>query len=73
MRKYRCTICGYIYDPEQGDPDSGISAGTEFEDLPESWVCPVCGAPKSSFEPAGQSKYFMQENPKEQFAHFLPV
>jgi rubredoxin len=53
MRKYRCTICGYIYDPEQGEPDSGISAGTEFEDLPESWVCPVCGAPKSSFEPAG--------------------
>lgn len=48
--KYRCTICGYIYDPEQGDVSSGVKPGTAFEDLPDSWVCPICGAPKTSFE-----------------------
>ncbi len=47
--KYKCNICGYVYDPAVGDPDSGIAAGTQFEDLPESWVCPICGAPKSDF------------------------
>jgi rubredoxin len=50
MKKYKCTICDYIYDPAQGDPDSGIAAGTAFEKLPEDWVCPVCGAPKEDFE-----------------------
>jgi len=50
MTKYRCTVCGYIYDPAEGDPDSGINPGTAFEDLPETWKCPVCGAPKESFE-----------------------
>jgi len=49
--KYRCTICGYIYDPELGDPDGDISKGTEFEELPDDWVCPVCGAQKIEFEP----------------------
>jgi rubredoxin len=49
--KYRCTVCGYIYDPEEGDPDNGIEPGIEFEDLPEEWVCPVCGVDKSMFEP----------------------
>jgi rubredoxin len=51
--KYRCTICGYIYDPEAGYPDSGIAKGTPFDDIPESWACPVCGAPKDSFEQIG--------------------
>ncbi|RKX37006.1 MAG: rubredoxin [Thermotogae bacterium] len=51
MRKYRCIICGYIYDPAEGDPDSDVSVGTNFEDLPDNWVCPVCGAPKEDFEP----------------------
>lgn len=51
MQKYICTVCGYVYEPEQGDPDSGISAGTVFEDIPENWVCPVCGAGKDDFEP----------------------
>jgi rubredoxin len=51
MKKYQCTICGYIYDPEAGDPDGNIPAGTPFEKLPDTWVCPVCGAPKSDFEP----------------------
>ena len=48
--KYRCTICGYIYNPEDGDPDSGISPGTPFEKLPDNWICPICGADKSKFE-----------------------
>lgn len=49
MKKYQCVICGHIYDPKVGDPDSGIPAGTAFEDLPEDWVCPVCGVGKASF------------------------
>ena len=50
MGKYECTVCGYVYDPELGDPDSGVAPGTEFGDLPEDWVCPVCGAGKEDFE-----------------------
>lgn len=50
MQKYRCKICGYIYDPKIGDPDNGIKAGTLFEDIPDTWLCPVCGADKSQFE-----------------------
>jgi rubredoxin len=52
MDKYVCTVCGYIYDPEKGDPDSGIQPGTSFEQLPDDWVCPVCGAAKDQFEKA---------------------
>ena len=52
MGKYECTVCGYVYDPADGDPDNGIDPGTEFEDLPDDWVCPVCGVSKSDFEPA---------------------
>ncbi len=51
MKKYTCTVCGYVYDPAAGDPDSGIKPGTSFEKLPADWVCPVCGADKSLFEP----------------------
>ena len=47
---YRCTICGYVYDPQAGDPANGIAAGTPFEEVPDTWVCPLCGAPKSEFE-----------------------
>lgn len=47
--KYQCEPCGYIYDPAVGDPDSGIAPGTAFEDLPEDWVCPVCGVGKDEF------------------------
>jgi len=50
MSRYRCTVCGYVYDPEQGDPANGVEAGTSFEDLPDGWVCPECGAEKDSFE-----------------------
>ncbi len=48
--KYECTVCGYIYDPELGDPDGGIKPGTPFEEIPDDWVCPVCGAAKDEFE-----------------------
>lgn len=50
MTKYRCTVCGYIYDPAAGDPDNGVAPGTAFEALPADWTCPVCGAAKSEFE-----------------------
>ena len=50
MAKYECTVCGYIYDPELGDPDGGIKPGTPFEEIPDDWVCPVCGASKDQFE-----------------------
>ncbi len=50
MDKYVCTVCGYIYDPAEGDPDNGVAPGTLFTDLPEEWVCPVCDAPQSDFE-----------------------
>jgi rubredoxin/flavin reductase (DIM6/NTAB) family NADH-FMN oxidoreductase RutF len=50
MQKYQCSVCGYIYDPAKGDPDSGIAPGTAFKDLPDNWVCPVCGVGKDQFE-----------------------
>ena len=50
MKRWRCTICDHIYDPADGDPDSGVSPGTPFENLPESWCCPTCGATKADFE-----------------------
>ncbi|MDY6068475.1 MAG: rubredoxin [Opitutales bacterium] len=50
MKKYVCKVCQYVYDPQKGDPDSGIAAGTSFEDLPDDWVCPVCGVGKDEFE-----------------------
>jgi rubredoxin len=49
MQKYVCIVCGYVYDPKEGDPDSDIVPGTAFEDLPDEWVCPVCGVGKSDF------------------------
>jgi len=51
MKKYVCKVCGYIYDPSVGDPDSNIPPNTPFENLPDNWVCPVCGVGKSDFEP----------------------
>lgn len=49
--KYQCKVCGYIYDPEEGDPHSGIAPGTAFEDIPDDWTCPVCGVTKKDFVP----------------------
>jgi flavin reductase (DIM6/NTAB) family NADH-FMN oxidoreductase RutF/rubredoxin len=53
-QKYTCTVCGYVYDPAAGDPDNGIAPGTTFEDLPDDWVCPVCGVGKDQFEPVSE-------------------
>jgi rubredoxin len=50
LARYECQVCGYIYDPAVGDPDSGVAPGTAFEDLPDGWVCPMCGASKDMFE-----------------------
>ncbi len=50
MEKWICTVCGYVYDPAVGDPDNGIEAGTAFENLPDTWVCPECGVGKELFE-----------------------
>ena len=53
MDKYECTVCGYVYDPEKGDPDNGVEPGTAFADVPDDWACPGCGASKALFEPQG--------------------
>ncbi|OFW61093.1 MAG: rubredoxin [Actinobacteria bacterium RBG_16_64_13] len=50
MDKWQCLMCGYIYDPAKGDPSQGIAPGTAFEDLPDDWTCPDCGADKDEFE-----------------------
>ncbi|HNW74267.1 MAG TPA: rubredoxin [Bacteroidales bacterium] len=49
MKQYKCTICGHIYDPAKGDPDSGIQPGTPFELIPDDWVCPICGVGKEDY------------------------
>jgi rubredoxin len=50
MDKYECSVCGYIYDPSEGDPPNGVKSGTPFETLPKDWVCPICGAAKDQFK-----------------------
>ena len=52
--KYRCLLCSYVYDPAVGDPDNGVAPGTAFEDLPDDWVCPECGAGKEEFRAGGR-------------------
>lgn len=49
MKKYRCTVCGYIYDETEGDPDGGLPPGTLYEDIPDDWRCPICGVDKDRF------------------------
>ena len=49
MKKYICNVCGYIYDPQDGDPDGGITPGTPFEEIPNDWVCPLCHVGKTDF------------------------
>ena len=56
MKKYVCVVCGWVYDPEVGDPEGGIAPGTAFEDIPDDWVCPLCGVGKDDFEV--QEDYF---------------
>ncbi|MFN3383751.1 MAG: rubredoxin [Archaeoglobaceae archaeon] len=50
MAKYQCTVCGYVYNEDEGDPESNVPPGTKWKDLPEDWVCPICGATKDQFE-----------------------
>lgn len=50
MERWTCVVCGYVYDETVGDPDSGIAPGTKFEDIPDDWVCPLCGVSKDQFE-----------------------
>ncbi len=52
MQKYECQVCGYVYDPEEGDSAANIAPGTSFDDLPEDWACPMCGVGKDQFSPA---------------------
>jgi rubredoxin len=51
MQKWECVVCGYVYDPEQGDPDSGVEPGTAWENVPDDWLCPLCGVGKDQFQP----------------------
>lgn len=53
IMRYVCNICGYVYDPKEGDPDNDVPPGTEFSKVPDDWTCPVCGADKSEFSPEG--------------------
>ena len=54
MKKYECNVCGWVYDPQVGDPDNGIQPGTAFEDLPDDWTCPECGVCKDDFSPVDE-------------------
>ena len=58
---YACELCGYIYRPENGDPENGVEAGTDFEDIKSSWTCPLCGASKEDFEPVDADEYEVKE------------
>ena len=51
MERWQCLICQYVYDPAIGDPDGEVMPGTRFEDIPEGWICPICGAGKDAFVP----------------------
>ncbi len=51
MQKYVCDVCGYVYDPKQGDPENGVALGTAFADLPDTWICPECGVGTDDFSP----------------------
>ena len=64
MSKFVCTVCGYIYDESAGIPDKGIVPGTKWEDLPDDWVCPICGAAKAEFEKQGESVAPVEKNLK---------
>jgi rubredoxin len=64
MAKYICSVCGYAYDEAKGIPEAGITPGTKWEDLPDDWVCPLCGAEKSEFDKQGESTSVNKEKPK---------
>ncbi len=64
MAKYVCSVCGYIYDEANGIPETGIAPGTKWEDLPEDWVCPICGATKADFEKQGETASPTEKKPE---------
>ena len=64
MKKYVCDVCGWVYDPEVGDPEGGIAPGTAFEDIPDDWVCPLCGVGKEDFSPV-EEQALLGNHPKE--------
>ena len=73
MKKYECDPCGYVYDPAEGDPEHGIAPGTAFEDLPEDWVCPICGAGKEEFKPVDcYSDIFLTKRESDSGSFFVP-
>ena len=65
MEKYICDVCGWEYDPAVGDPENGIEPGTAFEDLPEDWVCPLCGVGKDQFSPAQETGFQIKRMTKK--------
>ena len=65
MDMWKCRRCGYVYDPQMGDPDNDVEEGTLFEDLPKTWVCPECGARKAKFEPYEEEEEEYQEEEHE--------
>lgn len=67
--KYVCTICGYIYDEALGSPETSIAPGTLWNDIPDTWVCPICGAPKAVFEQQGEEKPIRQESVEEEVVY----
>lgn len=69
MQKYLCEPCGYIYDPEEGDPDNGIAPGTEFENIPDDWMCPLCGLGKDAFVPVEDQ--FCKNQRKQHWSDFM--
>lgn len=69
MKKYRCLVCEYVYDPQNGDPDTGISPGTSFEDLPDDWLCPVCGVGKDQFEPMEEEHEEVKKEENQMFCY----
>ena len=65
MAKYVCTVCGFVYDEAKGIPEAGIKPGTKWEDLPEDWTCPLCGATKAEFKKQGEFAQAEEKKKKE--------
>ena len=71
MKKYICDTCGWVYDPEVGDPEGGIAAGTAFEDIPDDWVCPLCGVGKEDFSVVEEGRMAAQAERRAELARAM--
>ena len=71
MKKYICDTCGWVYDPEVGDPEGGIAAGTAFEDIPDDWVCPLCGVGKEDFSVVEELRMAAQAERRAELARAM--